>query len=133
MSELKACPFCGGELKLVEDYYDGNLFRTECQLCLRSYTGTTEDDCRDREKVIALVNTRPIESSLESQIASQQETIRKLTEDAERLSKQLEGSGFCCNPHDRWLELFADDDTHDDDCPVTLHRALMSELKGDGE
>jgi hypothetical protein len=85
------------------------------------------------KEAVAKWNTRPLESSLESQIASQAEDIRKLTEDAERLASRLieyancdsisAGNGYgCMTDPDEFIKRHIDQ-----------HNALMSTLKGDGE
>jgi hypothetical protein len=67
-------------------------------------------------------------AELQSTITAQEDIIKLLKEDAERLAKTLDGNGYCCEPHNRWLELQEDEDSHTNDCPITLHTQLMNEL-----
>jgi hypothetical protein len=89
MSELKACPFCG----LI--IHDPNGIEKTCEC-------PNDMDHMSR----ALWNTRPIEDALRSTITAQEDVIRRLKEDAERLAKALQdyaiddnttsGYGFGC-------------------------------------
>lgn len=67
-------------------------------------------------------------NQLQSTITAQEDIINRLKGDAERLAKTLDRNGYCCEPHNRWLELQEDEDSHTDDCPTTLHIQLMNEL-----
>ena len=129
MSELKACPFCGTSVVGIE--YDGLYRWVECG----------NMDCNAAGKVFAFLtdvgnadhivannwNTRPIEDGLRAELASRDEIITRLKEDAERLA--VEQNYFCCQKHEAYMCHFEETDAHNPDCPITLHRALMKELE----
>lgn len=58
-------------------------------------------------------------------IAEQAETIRLLKEDGKRLANM---DGYCCMPHEKYCLVLADNDTHEPDCPITLHNSLMAKI-----
>ena len=129
MSELKACPFCGTSVVGIE--YDGLYRWVECG----------NMDCNAAGKVFAFLtdvgnadhivannwNTRPIEDGLRAELASRDEIITRLKEDAERLA--VEQNYFCCQKHEAYMCHFEETDAHNPDCPIVLHRALMKELE----
>jgi hypothetical protein len=144
MSELKKCPRCGGEAKyhlggvwskykytVSDKHYNiqyggnGRIHIVECVTpgCMINALGETE------KEAVAKWNTRPLESSLESQIASQAEDIRKLTEGI-RNALDLARTGLAPDA----LGM-----TQEDWINHKLIRVsgeldyLMSTLKGDGE
>ena len=53
--------------------------------------------------------------------------VTRLIEDAKRLLEMNDGY-FCCGPHESFICQVTNEDEHDDDCPITLHNALMKEL-----
>ena len=63
-------------------------------------------------------------AQLEAELARRDEIIRRLKEDAERLADGMiispENEGDFCS--------YCGGMEHVDDCPITLHRALMKEL-----
>ena len=75
MSELKRCPFCGGEAKTEEHFkqWDGRYYEVthiSCRLCGCSSNTISEMECKDRKKrkeeAIAAWNARrPVERILE--------------------------------------------------------------------
>jgi hypothetical protein len=72
MSELKACPFCGGKVhEENSDYYAGII----CEDCSYgwSYEGT-EDPILEKQKW----NTRPLESDLQSALTTAQEENERM-------------------------------------------------------
>ena len=129
MSELKACPFCGTSVVGIE--HDGLYRWVECG----------NMDCNAAGKVFAFLtdvgnadhivannwNTRPIEDGLRAELASRDEIIKRLKEDAERLA--VEQNYFCCQKHEAYMCHFEETDAHNPDGPVALHRALMKELE----
>lgn len=66
MSELKKCPFCGGEF-----YIDvgGMIYIPRCKKCSCSLAG-----CRTRERAIELANTRPAMDNILENIVSSLES-----------------------------------------------------------
>jgi hypothetical protein len=88
-------------------------------------------DCFD-EKYIEFDawQSRPIEDELRAEIARRDEIITRLKEDGERLAKvnlyDIEIYNQCpfC-----FTDLEYDNTVHQVDCPITIHRALMKELK----
>ena len=60
MSELKPCPFCGGEAKLVRNW---NLYYIMCRSCVAIIGEVKEhpNDFRTRDEVIAAWNRRAID------------------------------------------------------------------------
>ena len=135
MSELKPCPFCGTSVVGIE--YDGLYRWVECG----------NMDCNAAGKVFAFLtdvgnadhivannwNTRPIEDGLRAELASRDEIIARLKEDAERLASTYVIEVF---PHEwvcrggchHWAR-FGEQIEHSPDCPIILHRALMKELE----
>lgn len=131
MSELKACPFCGTSVVGIE--HDGLYRWVECG----------NMDCNAAGKVFAFLtdvgnadhivannwNTRPIEDKLTAELARRDEIIARLKEDAERLVDGMiispENEGDFCS--------YCGGMEHVDDCPITLHRALIAELEKETE
>ena len=125
MSELKACPFCGTSVVGIE--YDGLYRWVECG----------NMDCNAAGKVFAFLtdvgnadhivannwNTRPIEDGLRAELASRDEIITRLKEDAERLA--VEQNYFCCQKHEAYMCHFEETDAHNPDCPIVLHLSLI--------
>ena len=121
MSELKNCPYCGQKAR--QRYAQTDLFSCSNILCELCHVVFSESEW----------NTRPLESALESQIASQAEVIKWLTEDANRLIvSDVVDDKLMCVHCGGWGYGFEGEENvgHRNDCPVALHRALMSELKG---
>jgi len=70
-------------------------------------------------------------SELQSTITAQEDIIKRLREDAERLSQnhwyenEEDGKEYCNMCGFPFKKQFSE---HDDDCPITLHTQLMNEL-----
>jgi CRISPR/Cas system-associated protein Cas10 (large subunit of type III CRISPR-Cas system) len=68
---------------------------------------------------------------LQSTITAQEDIIKRLREDAERLSQnhwyenEEDGKEYCNMCGFPFKKQFSE---HDDDCPITLHTQLMNEL-----
>ena len=55
MTELKRCPFCGGDAELFDEYWiDVHYAYVMCKTC-----ETISDTCDTKERAIELWNTRP--------------------------------------------------------------------------
>jgi len=99
MSELKACPFCGGEPRLLyglEGEYAVGCSNDNCEFC--------GEDSRDNQKVITQWNTRPIEDALRAELATAQAEVERLR----GIIRNVENLGFdwpggecreCCDSH----------------------------------
>ncbi len=53
---LAACPFCGGEAEVVEDFYDCPRYWVRCKTCAGTAYGPDEND--DKHKAIIAWNRR---------------------------------------------------------------------------
>lgn len=68
-TNLKPCPFCGGEAKCIEFY---GLYHVICCNC-----HIAGKDCPTRESAVSAWNARPIENELESENARLREALEK--------------------------------------------------------
>ena len=62
MSELKPCPFCGGEAEFLVYEYSVNSGTVECKSC-----ATTSNLITDRESAIKAWNTRANEQEMKDE------------------------------------------------------------------
>ncbi len=81
------------------------------------------EQIKDPELAEAYVKACIQDTTYKELLASRDEIIARLKEDAERLAK------LNCHCHDTRGMTFLDDNYHAPDCPITLHRALMKELE----
>ena len=70
MTELKHCPFCGGEAKCIEFY---GLYHVICCNC-----HIAGKDCSTRESAISAWNTRPIEEEQAAEIVRLRGSIESI-------------------------------------------------------
>ena len=94
---------------------------------LIDYVEAVEAELARRDEELALTEKKlcNIDRSASAELASRDEIIRRLKEDAERLADGMiispENEGDFCS--------YCGGMEHVDDCPITLHRALMKELE----
>ncbi len=88
--ELKPCPFCGNVHEITETWYDGPLYGVEGDGCPVWVTAFEEDDTREREKVVNLYNSRPIEDALRAELEAERQKTRWMSvSDAEPLEDEV--------------------------------------------
>lgn len=73
MSDLKPCPFCGGEAKLISNHYFDYVV-VRCSAC-----GASSAEGRNGQYISSLWQTRPIEDELNARIAELEAEIERLT------------------------------------------------------
>lgn len=82
MSELKPCPFCGGEAKLVNTW--NCLCQIICRSCGANIGGIKRhpNDFRTRDEVIAAWNSRTTEKELVANIIIDEEQLQRMCDEA---------------------------------------------------
>ena len=76
MTELKHCPFCGGEAKCIEFY---GLYHVICCNC-----HIAGKDCSTRESAVSAWNTRPIEDLKDDENARLREALEVILDEAQK-------------------------------------------------
>ena len=120
-AELYVCDICG------EDFAKYIVSRN----CTLPDVSTTQDVLTDIKTPRSIENNNP--DYYKQELASRDEIIARLKEDAERLASNYVIEAF---PHEwvcrggchHWAR-FGEQIDHAPDCPITLHRALMKELE----
>jgi|SRR5690606_20310643 len=85
MSELRACPFCGGEVKLYREPYQGGQqagINPIGLLCPGCKTTHLFDAHESQVMLKKHWNTRPIEDSLRARVAELEGSLARATEAA---------------------------------------------------
>lgn len=82
MSELKPCPFCGGESEMGYVYYEGPVAPAPLPRCKKmGCIGYSHLEFHDADEVaIAAWNTRPIEAELRARIKELEARVESLQE-----------------------------------------------------
>ena len=122
MSELKPCPFCGIASNDINDHL------IDCWIRWVVAGDNSDLDIEDA------YDPRPLEDALRAELARHDEIISRLKEDGERLAKNwMDRQSSSCDYCGRWYRFDYHEATyscdHADNCPITLHRALMKELE----
>ena len=84
MSELKACPWCDGKIKIVLGRQMSDIY---CNNCGWSMTWVETD----KEKIIELLNTHPIEDTLENRINTLDEIAKIYEGEAKECREKYDG------------------------------------------
>lgn len=119
MAELKKCPFCGGEVKIIAEQVDARTVVYEF-ICLNLDCGSnTYFDFCDEEEAIEAWNNRATEEELRASV---------IDEFAEALNKicAKRGIGF---DHEKCIPLYV----HEDGTWHSLIDDVVAQMKGEKE
>ena len=129
MSEQYRCTECGHFVEIQDD--------ATCDVChvgkmehlryIKGGAGSHWEGCEEVHWDCRI-------AQLETELARRDEIITRLKEDAEKLAENwMDRQSSSCDYCGRWYRFDYHEATyscdHADNCPITLHRALMKELE----